>query len=135
MEVFIAELRELARDAKINSDVILKWDFISGMLEEMAKDLKSMNKVEECGLVELILKAKSLVNINNSGNNGRRYFRTGAFYTNNLQKCFSCGGPQLLKICWKLNIKCFWCGKRGHIQKNCILGDEEVEAIAQEMPP
>ena len=39
-------------------------------------------------------------------------------------KCFTCGGPHMAKSCPEKKIKCYSCGREGHMSYNCESGNE-----------
>jgi len=125
VDVYLADLRQLAKLAKFKDEQIVKCAFVMGLPAVVAKTLVSSGKTHQISLAELVVQAKALVPdvqelalVVKSGNRENPKRRTDfTCYNSGERGHYSkdCQHPK------KSNdeIVCYKCGQSGHIAKVC----------------
>lgn len=122
MDVYITEIRRLARSANVGGDMLIKRFFVNGLPENVAKEVRAMVNIEECGVDEMLSRARAVSTSEDMGNFGAAavFSKHKPVNINNFDlRCYSCGGRHLKQDCYRNNIRCFSCGKMGHISRMC----------------
>jgi len=130
VDVYLAELRRLAKLAEIENEVLLKRAFVVGMPEKISRELRAISKIETLSMEEILVKSRALMSEYVDENRSTEYVayadpkRTSHSYRPS-PKCYRCGGPHLLRFCKVPNyrerneIVCWKCGIAGHVERNC----------------
>ena len=132
VDVYMTDLRKLARIAQISTDVLLMRAFIVGLPPIVSRELRAATKVETLTLKDVVDRARSLM--------AELVEKPiGLFAANAMQektdapvsktqapsrRCYRCGGPHLIKFCdAKSKITCWNCGREGHMSRDCDSGN------------
>lgn len=123
IDVFVSDLRRLARCAGINGETIIKRAFVNGLPENFSREIRGMGNSENCGLEEILCKARAMSSSMKQENlvasaTYRSEMKSEFMNRRNIIECYSCGGPHLQRFC-KSFIRCFSCGGKGHISRDC----------------
>jgi hypothetical protein len=126
VDLFLTDLRKLARLAGISSDAIIMRAFVVGLPTSVSGQIRRMPKVETLPLSDIIDSARSLmaqeekeapvVAVARVGpGNGRQSKSDGP------GKCFRCGGSHFVRNCPEAmrKLRCWTCGQDGHISRDC----------------
>jgi hypothetical protein len=93
VDVFLTDLRRLARLAKIEDDELVKKAFVVGLPFEASSQLRASSRMDELSLSEIVVKARR--------------------FTSHRQ-----GSPAFIAMKGR-ELTCFKCGDKGHIARNC----------------
>lgn len=135
VDVYLADLRKLARLAKISSDILLVRAFIVGLPSVVSRELRAMSKIESLSLSTIVDRARSLMAelVENP------VIAVAAQHTDSelegkssALQCFRCGGPHMVKYCkvQSSKITCWSCGQEGHMSRECPSGNGSRRAFA-----
>lgn len=142
VDVFVTDLRKLARLAGVLSDRLLLNAFIVGLPAVVSRELRAVTKIESLALSEVVSRARSLmaelverpISLGAAGRDEPRVDRPRAGIGQAI-RCFRCGGPHLMRACpSKGRFTCWTCGQEGHISKNCQ-GNTQGGSGAPAVPP
>ena len=141
VDVYLTDLRRLARLAGVTSDLLLLRAFVVGLPSVVSRELRALPGVERMPLSDVVERARCLVGelverpvvASTTVSAARRSTpRRGAV------SCYGCGGPHLLKFCdapVKTLPRCWSCGLEGHLARNCRVGNGAGRAGAPAVPP
>lgn len=129
VDVYLADLRKLARLAGVSSDTLLIRAFIVGLPSVVSRELRAVSKIDSLSLKDIVDRARSLM----AELVEKPVIAVAAQHVEPdkskapNRRCFRCGGPHLIKYCKSQSnrpIICWTCGQEGHITKNCTSGNE-----------
>ena len=141
VDVFMSELRRLARTADITSDRVLLRAFVVGLPSTVSRELRATNGIETMDLSRVVERARALMSelmnvhvtaaaVGKTGNDESKH-RENSSRGNGRQEragqtdkrsCYGCGGPHLVRNCPDKRTavrKCWTCGGGGHISPKC----------------
>lgn len=127
VDVYMTDLRRLARLAGVTSDALLMKAFIVGLPSVVSRELRAQPKVETMPLSTIMERARALMAelVDQpvvAVAQGRQKFV--ATSPNARRRCFKCGGPHMVKFCCEqLKSVCWNCGKDGHLARHCEKGN------------
>ena len=140
VDVYLTDLRRLARLAGVTSDLLLLRAFVVGLPPIVSRELRALPGVERMPLSDLVERARCLVGelversvVASTAATGERRGASRKAPT----RCYGCGGPHLMKFCdaaAKTPLRCWNCGCEGHLARNCRLGNETGRAGAPAAP-
>lgn len=126
VDVYLTDLRRLARLAGVETDTLLMRAFVVGLPSQVSRELRASARVSSLSLAELVERARSLMaelvgsSVVAVAAKGTSYQGLNRDKRIQERKCFSCGGPHLLRACpSKKKLVCWTCGQEGHISKHC----------------
>ncbi len=136
VDVYLSELRRLAKIAGVESDALLKRAFVVGLPASVSRELRAMPNVDGQSLSEIVVRARALVAeqdldlvaVSPEEVQSKRRVTTGKVRF----RCFRCDGPHLIRDCTKSSkpkIECWLCGG-DHIMRNCPQGNGNGKAGA-----
>lgn len=129
VDVYMTDLRRLARLAGITSDVMLLRAFVVGLPPTVSRELRALPDVDKLPLSSVVERARCLVAelvespVVAVAQGGQR--RAGCVPLSDVpggpKRCYRCGGPHLMKFCRSPPgpVVCWSCGQEGHIAKQC----------------
>ena len=147
VDVYLTDLRRLARMADVASEGLIKKAFVVGLPSAVSRELRASSKIDGLTLPQLVERARVLLSELQTPN--RPVTAVAAVPPNvehvvaavgselehrpgRAMKCFRCGGPHMIRYCpSKPKFKCWTCGVEGHLAKNCGQGG----ATAAVAPP
>ena len=138
VDVYMAELRKLARLAGISSDKLLLRAFVTGLPSVVSRELRATSGIESMALSTLVERARALMSelvehpcaaaaLRPTVSGARKGAVERPFIVKDERKCFGCGGPHLVRNCPKKDVivkevKCWTCGGVGHLSRVCPSG-------------
>jgi hypothetical protein len=137
VDVYLSELRKLAKLANIDSEEVLRCAFVVGLPVDVSSQLRASSQILKSGLSTIVQQARVLMEGRLEGGSalvaaaGRQ--PTKAATQSSPIRCFRCGGSHLAKAC--PNVKCWSCGKEGHVSRNCRPGKDQGESRAPTTSP
>ena len=159
VDVYLTDLRRLARLADIEGDKLMKKAFVVGLPANVSRELRASAGISELTLPELVSRARVLltelpgnektlgaVSVGQAGV-GERVPGVGSFSRTPAQeneprvgrarqmRCYRCGGPHMIRYCPdKPKFECWSCGREGHSAKYCNQGNGAGGATAEVAP-
>ena len=140
VDVYLTDLRRLARLAGVTSELLLLRAFVVGLPSAVSRELRALPGVERMPLSDVVERARCLV--------GELVERPVAVSTAAATvrggtarragvRCYGCGGPHLLKFCDApvKKPRCWSCGCEGHLARDCRKGNDAGRAGAPAVPP
>lgn len=133
VDVYLTDLRRLARLADVSSDKLLVRAFVVGLPGVVSRELRAMASVNKLSLKDVVDRGRALMAemierpIDFVAVAEDKLDQVGTLGQNKVQgrRCFRCGGPHLIKFCKsKGEVVCWTCGQKGHISRNCNSGNE-----------
>ena len=151
VDVYLTDLRRLARLADVATDEVIKKAFVVGLPTQVSRELRASSRVSELTLPELVERARVLLAefridkpIGAVGvgrpDAAERSSPGGAENEPRLGRarplrCFRCGGAHMIRYCPdRPKPKCWSCGSEGHLAKNCDQGNGAGGATAAVAP-
>ncbi len=143
VDVFLADLRRLARLAKVEDDILLLRAFVVGLPSDVASQVRATADIENSTLDRVLQLARVLIANRTNG--------IGLAVTKPTMKirntgCFKCGEQgHVAKFCTSnvrqlkkglSDVVCYRCGGKGHISRNCSVkesGKLDAPAASQGM--
>ena len=145
VDVYLSDLRRLARLAKVENDSLLRKAFVVGLPAVVSRDLRALAKVDAMSLSSLVERARAVMAESQISeelvavSTHRGAPTTHATKKNVAQRlrCFKCGGQHHVRNCQLPvgKITCWSCGGEGHLARNCKLGNEVGKVGAPEAFP
>ena len=145
VDVYLSELRRLAKLAQVESDSLLRRAFVVGLPAVVSRDLKALAKVDGMSLSSLVERARAIMAESHLADEfvavstQRRTTTTPSSTKNVAQRlrCFKCGGQHHMRNCRSAGgkITCWSCGGEGHFARNCKSGNEIGKVGAPEAFP
>ena len=148
VDVYLAELRRLAKLADVESENLLRRAFIVGLPPDVSRELRAMVKVATTDLPTIVVRARALMAettvlesaaASATMKPGRRRGVVGgagggAKNRGERGRCFRCGGQHLLRHCTATmdgqTLLCWTCGSQGHMARDCHQGNASGRAGA-----
>lgn len=130
VDVYLSDLRRLAKLAEVESDSLLRRAFVVGLPVSVSRELKALAKVDEMPLSSIVERARALmaerdpeefvaVSARGAGLTTRER-RTENRATARRLRCFRCGGQHHIKNCSSASKPTCWsCGDEGHLARDC----------------
>lgn len=144
VDVFMTDLRKLARVAGVTSNKLLLRAFVTGLPPNVSRELRATANIDDLALSSVVERARSLMSelLDNpcaaiaaekytavqprnsiTRNEFRNEPKSGNFVRSG-RRCYGCGGQHLLRNCphekkEASDFKCFTCGGVGHFSKVC----------------
>lgn len=133
VDVYLSDLRRLAKLADVESEALLRRAFIVGLPCTVSRELRAVAKIDKMALASIVERARALmaeqVGCATAAVVVRRQPQRTANQPNlPRRQCYRCGGPHLVRSC-KAALTCWTCGTEGHRSNECP-GNERGEASA-----
>lgn len=133
VDIFLSDLKKLAKLAGIYSNTTVTRAFIVGLPTAVSRELRATVKTGDLSSLEkVVARARSLMSevaSNPIGAVAQLTRATGKTINKRTDiKCFKCGGPHLMRNCSK-PVTCWTCGQVGHLSKDCP-GNDQERAVA-----
>ena len=141
------ELRRLAGLAGFTGnevEKVVRLAFINCFPDSISVDLQKIDGINQMSISKILMRARVLT-ANHGGassslsagavavqqvkreevqGRGKRRGRSSESAGYNFKgKCFTCGGPHMARSCPDKVVKCYNCGKEGHLSYNCEAGN------------
>ena len=160
VDVYLTDLRRLARLADVSCDKLIRKAFVVGLPASVSRELRASSRINELSLPELVDRARVLLAelpaIDKSigavgvGRPGKaEHSSVGSKFSTRVSvvesepragkakpmRCFRCGGPHMMRYCPdKPKFECWTCGKEGHSARQCEQGNGVGGATAAVAP-
>ena len=127
VDVYLSDLRRLAKLAGVESDCLLRRAFVVGLPAVVSRELRALAKVDNLSLSSVVERARALMAEQvvedlvavspreeaevgcSAGRGGSRPWR-----------CFRCGRPHRARNCTAARkMNCWTCGLEGHFARDC----------------
>ena len=116
VDVFITNLRKLAKSAGIKEETVIKRAFVTGMPKVVAKEIRAMPSIELINVEDILVRTRALLAME------RKYVYAVSYSSrqrrgnqreseNLIKRCYKCGGPHMIKECAYTSVVCFKCNK------------------------
>jgi len=123
VDVFLAEIRRLARAANVHHELVVKRTFVNGFPKSIGISLRSSPDIEECRVEDIVARARVLTECWQTSSGGSIVAKRSSIFSGvnirNSLKCFECDGPHLKRNCPRMLVTCFKCGMKGHMAGSC----------------
>jgi len=131
VDVYLSDLRRLAKLAGVESEALLRRAFIVGLPSVVSRELRALAKIDQMSLATIVERARALMAEQVSGATAAAAVQRQSQRSQPNQQrrqCYRCGGPHLVRSC-KSPLTCWTCGAQGHRASECS-GNERGEASA-----
>ena len=134
VDVYLSDLRRLAKLADVESEALLRRAFIVGLPPAVSRELRAVAKIDQMNLASILERARALMAEQVVGATAavaaqrRQPQRTSSQPNQPRRQCYRCGGPHLVRSC-KSPVTCWTCGADGHRSSECA-GNERGETSA-----
>jgi hypothetical protein len=120
VDVFLADLRRLARLAGVENDSLVRCAFICGLPSDVSAQLRATARISSATLVEVAQQARILMGDRPHGAMAAVSNAQPRFDRRKMA-CYECGGSHLAKFCKqkKQPVTCWNCNEEGHISRSC----------------
>ena len=145
VDVYLSDLRRLAKLAQVESDSLLRRAFVVGLPAVISRDLRAQAKIDGMSLSSLVERARAVIAESQLTEELVAVStRRGAIPNRNSRKnitqqlrCFKCGGEHHVRSCRSAvgKITCWSCGGEGNFARNCRSGNEIGKVGAPEAFP
>ena len=116
VDVFLSDLRRLARLAGVHSEELIRCAFVCGLPVDVSSQLRTSARILEADMSTIVSQARVLMDERVQGAlvarvpEKRRPLR-----------CYECGGDHHIRNCKqsRRNVVCWHCSLSGHIARNC----------------
>jgi hypothetical protein len=133
VDVYMTDLRRLARVGGVTSDALLKRAFVVGLPGPVSRELRAMENIDTVPLVTVLDRARALMTEHTEntvaavaltakrGESDRVVSKNSNRVDGLARRCYRCGGPHLQRFCKeeKFVVSCWTCGKEGHMAREC----------------
>lgn len=123
VDVYLSELRRLARLAEVESDELIKCAFVCGLPIDVSSKLRAEARTSKAGLSVLVDEARVLMDERVQGAMaavGRSKNKKDATGSRSKIECYECGGNHIARYCKQRKpIVCWKCEEPGHVARNC----------------
>ena len=138
VDVYLSDLRRLAKVAGVESDEPLKRAFVVGLPPVVSRELRALAKVDSLSLPVIVKRARALVaeqelDLVAVCKNVQPSEKAIDDKRRKVIRCFRCDGPHLIRNCTmpsRANIVCWSCGGNNHIMRNFPQGNGNGKADA-----
>lgn len=139
VDVYMTDLRRLARLAGVETDMLLMRAFIVGLPSAISRDLRAVSKIETMSLSEVVQRARCLISeLSESSVSAAAVNVNERRSVVAKKRCFKCGGSHFTRFCRSTprgDFKCWTCGEAGHISRNCHQGNDNGRISAPAVLP
>lgn len=138
VDVYLSDLRRLAKLAGIESQVLLRRAFIVGLPSVVSRELRALSSVDSTNLSALVDRARVLMAELVTGDlvaiSAQPRAARGRSMGQVARKCFQYGGPHFVRNCPSpaapSEVSCWTCGGEGHVSRCCSQGNGSGRAGA-----
>jgi hypothetical protein len=130
VDVYLADLRRLARLADIESDKVIRSAFICGLPADVSAQIRSTVRISSTSVADIVKQTRILMSERRSGSMvavgptvavAAAAAVTGGYKGRKRVTCSECGGDHPARYCKDRERKtsCWNCEKIGHLARNC----------------
>ena len=120
VDAFVADLRRLARMAKVEHDQVIQSAFVCGLPYDVSNTLRSSSGIATMDLSTIVSQARILMGNRSqsavmiAGRNHQKQSRV-------IPECYICKKSHQIGRCpeWKSTVSCWRCGAKGHLAREC----------------
>ena len=150
-DVYLADIRPLARLAGVESDNLVRCSFVCGLPTDVSSQLRVASQIQNELLATVVEQARVLmferaqpevmVAMTQSQQNRHEnfYYRKHRRQETEKRKmeCYECSGDYLVRFCKNRKpVICWRCDDGGHLARNCAMtGNDSGELRAPTIPP
>ena len=129
VDVFLSDLRRLAKCAGIENEELMRRAFVVGLPPGVSRELRALVKIDSLNLSEILTRARALLAEQVEGNSSYvATARKDGKMRRETKRCFRCDGPHLMKDCKVSRLRrivCWTCGEEGHVARQCSQENQE----------
>ena len=125
MDVFLSDLRRLARLAGVENEALIRCAFVCGLPSDVSSTLRAAARINTAELAAIAEHARVLMSERLHGgamvaiNKTRKILPVENRPRGKLQ-CYGCGGDHPVKYCKvRKPLTCWTCGESDHISRQC----------------
>lgn len=128
VDVFLSDLRRLAKVAGVENDDLIRRAFVVGLPSGVSRELRAQAKIDSLSLAEILVRARALLAEQVEGYPVVAMAGRDERSKRESKRCFRCNGPHLMKDCRKVSrtrrVVCWTCGEEGHVARQCSQGND-----------